>query len=632
MVAGETDDVVADKGTPQPGLREAGARLPTAGRAFINAAQGPMFGFADEISGAGAAAIDRFLPSALGGQRNPGMTFGDLYTRYRDVARGASESYGQERPVVSALTQAGASLPLMGVTRAIESALPAAASTAGAVRNAAIIGGGLGAVSGAGAADSVSDIPQEAARAAALGGAMSAAVPMLGAGVRAAAGNVRARSGGTTADDLARERVAAALARDGSGATQAGARLSKLGDEARVADAAGKNTRDLLDTMATAPGRTADRVETMIRNRQIGRADRITEGAAGLAGGRQLPAEIAELTRRQAEDAGPIYQAIRNIPVAADDRLQRILQRPVVQDAIAQARVAAANADDVLPDIKAGEAAPMAVWDQIKRGLDDVIGLKKRNVDVGTSTNAAKSTLADALKTKRDLVGVLDELVPDYKRARDAFSGPAALKDAMDEGRSLFAMRPTELREMLGGMSASERDAFRVGAAQALRDKVGTESGQTAVLKFWKEPATRERLQAVFPNTRTYREFEAALLAEGRLKMLEQVGRGTQTASRNARQDDEGAAALGAMADTAAALTSRTPLGALQAVRNVYGRMVVPEPVRDRIGDMLLTRGPQAQTLLGDLSRFVDAENARRSTAAARAGLLGGVSITSLLD
>lgn len=606
----------------QPGIKAQGAKLPTAGRAFINAAQGPLFGFADEIGAAGAAGIDMLTG------RNPGMRYRDLYTRYRDVARGASEQYQRDNPIMAPVGQVAASLPLFGITRAFEQALPAA-SRIGVVRNAAITGGAMGALGGAGDAETMADVPASAGLGALTGAAASGVMSGVGQGVGAIGTNVRARFSDKTAGDLARERLATALVRDDYGTQQAAARLRKLGPEATLADAGGRNTRDLLDTMATMPGRTGDRVESMIRSRQVGRPERIVEGAAGLAAGRQLPAELAALTKQQADNAGPIYNAIRDIPVAADDRLQRILQRPVIQDAIAQARVAAANADEVLPDIKAGEAVPMMVWDRIKRGLDDVIGLKKRGVDAGTANNAAKSTLSDAVRTKQELLSVLDDLVPDYKLARNAFSGPAALKDAMEEGRSLFATRPLDLREMLNGMTVSERDAFRVGAAQALREKVGTESGQTAILKFWKEPATRERLQAVFPNTRTFREFEAALLGEGRLKLLEQVGRGSQTASRQARMDDEGAAFLRDAVDIGSAAKGN-PMGVLSAVRNLYGRTVMPEPVRDQIGQMLLQRGPQAQGLLGDLSRYVDDAQARRAAAAARSGLLGGVGVNSL--
>jgi hypothetical protein len=618
-------------GTPQPGLKAQGAKLPTAFRGAVNAMQGPTFGFMDEIAGGVAAAADRFLPSALGGQRNPGMGFGDLYSRYRDVARGASEKYQKDNPFVAPLTQAAVSLPLGAAYGAAERALPVARGVGGVVRNAAIVGAGSGAIGGAGNAETVGDIPAEATKGAAFGGVTSGVVSGAGQGVRAVTNNVRSRFNETTAANLARERVAAALARDDKSTTQVAARLGRLGNEATIADSAGKNTRDLLDTMATLPGRTADRAETLIRNRQIGRAGRIEDAADGLSGGRRYLAEFGALAEKKAQDSAPLYAAIRDVPVAANDNLSRILQRPVVQEAIAQARTNAANADSVLPDIKAGEAVRMQVWDDIKRGLDDIISLKKRGTDAGTANNLGKNTLKAALDTKRELLKELDALVPGYKPARDAFAGPAALQDAMDEGRRVFSMSKTDLQGMVGSMTASERDAMRVGAFEALRDKIGTESGQTAVLKMWKEPNTRERLQTIFPNTRTFREFEAAVLGEGRLKMLESVGRGSQTASRQARMDDEGAAFLTEALGAGASLKAGNPAGIVAGVRNLYGRTVMPEAVRDDIGRILMTRGPQAQGLLGDLSRFVDSETERRAAAAARGGLLGSAGIGALL-
>ena len=654
---GQSFTLVDDAPAARESSRKAGAAAAKSQpikAGILSAAQGPFFNFADNIAAGGASLVDKVTG------RNPGFTLPQLYDRYLGVARGAQTQFADDNPVLAPTLQVGAALASgVGLARAAPAVLPSVASiigptsTMGRVGTAALAGAGSGAISGAGNAEGFDDMPGEAGQGALFGALTGGILNAAGQGGGAVTRNIAARSGNskivqdrireggfgssmaqrvdTTANDLAKQRLATALARDGRSTGQTSARLRTLGDDASLAVAGGKNTVDLLDTMATMPGRTADDVERAIRAQQIGRPGRIEAGANGLAGGRQFDVEIGALTKRQQDDAGPLYDAIRGIPVAADGKLQTILNRPVIQEALGQARVSAANADSVLPDIKAGEAVPMAVWDQIKRGLDDVIGAKKRGLDVGTANNAAKSTLGDAVRTKQELLSVLDDLVPGYKQARDAFAGPAALKDAMEEGRSLFATKPIDLKQALAGMTASEQDAFRVGAAQALREKIGTESGQTAVLKFWKEPATRERLQAIFPNTRTYREFQSALLAEGRLKTLEGVGRGSQTAARQARMDDEGTAAITDAMGGLASLKTGNPLGIVQGVRNLYGRTVMPEPVRDRIGQMLLKQGPEAQSLLGDLSRYVEAENARRAASAGRSGLLGGVGINSLL-
>jgi hypothetical protein len=626
----------APTGTKQPGLREAGARLPTAGRAFINAAQGPLFGFADEIGAGGAAVIDKVTG------RNPGMSYGDLYSRYRDIAQGASESYGKENPILSTALQVGASLPLMGAYKAAESALPAATGALGMARNAAIVGAGSGAISGAGNSETVADMPAGAALGAASGGVLSGVLSGAGSGVRAVGRNVSARASAKSAADLARERVATALTRDNLSTQQVADTLRRYGPDARMVTGAGQSATKTLDLMATAPGRTAEMAEQAIREQQRGSAGRLAEAGRDFlgVGSKRFGETVEQLAEQRATASKPLYDVVRQIPVAADSNLQRILQRPVIQEALAQARVAAANADEVLPDIKAGEPVPMAVWDRVKRGLDDVIGLKKRGVDAGTANNAAKSTLSDAVATKQELLKYLDEAVPKndkgvslYKAARDAYAGPSALIDAAEEGRRAMRMDGVSIQQATKGMSQSEMSAFRVGAFESLREQVGTEGGRTQLLKMWKEPKTQEKLRSIAPSIRTYQEFADAVTDEGMRKLrLESVGRGSKTAGMGFGMDDEGAAFLSAAAETGGALSAASPTGMLNAVRGMYGRTVMPETVRDQVGQMLLTRGPEAQSLLGDLSRYMTAEEARRAAAAARAGLLGGVSITGLLQ
>jgi hypothetical protein len=653
---------------PDNPMRRAGAGLAKSNpiaTGYMNAAQGPLMNFADEIGATGAAAIDRFVT-----QRNPGFTFDQLRDRYLDVARGANKQYETDNPVLAPMLQAGAGIATgIGAARMLPgAALPTLASVinpasvAGRVGVAALGGAGYGAVGGAGSAETMADVPEQAGQGAAFGALTGGILNAAGQGAGALGRNVVSRAANTQAvqsrvdgggigggvadkidsfaDDLARRRILVALERDNpvEGAArntvaQAQARLAKFGDNTPMALAGAKNARNtvgLLDTMATMPGRTTNTVESAIRSQQAGSSRAILSGSTGLAGGRQFETEMGALIQKRADDSKPLYDAIREIPIAADGKLQTILQRPVIQDAIAQARVSAANADTVLPDIKGGEAVPMHVWDKIKRGLDDVISAKKRGTEVVDATNRAKSTLADATRTKAEFLKILDTAVPDYEKARNAFSGPSALKDAMEEGRAFFNLKPLELKEMIGSLSASEQDAFRVGAAQALKEKVGNESGRTSILKFWKEDNTRERLQAIFPDTRSFREFQSTLLARGLEKPLEAVGRGSATVSRQARTDDEGAAAMQELLSGAASAKTGNLAALYQGVRNLYGRTVMPEPVRDRIGQMLLTRGPEAQGLLGDLSRYADAEDARRAAAATRSGLLGGSFVNAL--
>ena len=75
------------------------------------------------------------------------------------------------------------------------------------------------------------------------------------------------------------------------------ARQKTLGPEATIADAGGQNTRQLLDTLATLPGKTKDVTENLIHSRQAGRADRLIDAAESGLGtnGARLPQTLEAL-------------------------------------------------------------------------------------------------------------------------------------------------------------------------------------------------------------------------------------------------------------------------------------------------------------------------------------------------
>jgi len=635
----------AQQGTKQPGLREAGASMPTAARGFINAAQGPLFNFADEIAARGAAGIDRFITG-----RNPGFTYGQLRDRYRDVARGASESYQEENPIVAPLTQAAASMATLGP---LAMGAAPAAGPASAIGRAAMIGGAQGALGGAGSAQEMGDIPADAALSGAFGtltgGILSAAQQTAGGTLR----NIVARSTNTqagqrTASDLARERVATAIVRDTPDALTAARdparaaaypvrKIARLGDDAIIADAAGRNTRELLDTVSNMPGRSGNQAEQLVRARQNLRFSRL-EGAAerGLqTGGRRLSDTVDDLVERRAADAAPLYERVRQIAVPADARLSDLVQRSKdlgadkIARTIATARGLPYTLDDDLAQGTAGRLS-MRDLDHLKEGLDDLVS---KQIKPDGSISRQGRAMMDL---RKDLLATLDDATTPrggnslYKSARDAFSGPTALIDAAQKGRRAMTQDAETLRGITSGMTQSELEAFRVGAFEGLRNKIGTQGGQTELLKLYSNNNMQERLRVLFPDIKGYNEFKREVTREIVKRRAESVVGGSQTFSRGARQDDEAAALLEGAAGVASAAKGGI-LAPLAAARKLGTRAAMPEPVRDEIGRLLMQRGPQAQQTLGDLSRYLAEINARRGATAAEMGLLGGSSINALI-
>jgi hypothetical protein len=126
------------------------------------------------------------------------------------------------------------------------------------------------------------------------------------------------------------------------------------------------------------------------------------------------------------------------------------------------------------------------------------------------------------------------------------------------------------------------------------------------LLKFYKEPATQERLKAAFGND--YKAFSAAVLREGQLKKFESAGRGSQTAARLAGEEDLDIAPL---SQAASALTSGNPSSIITAATNLARQAKTPESVRNEIGRILLSRDPRQLEQLSEVIRQLNRSRAR---------------------
>lgn len=630
--------------TPQRStFYQAGTRQSPMIRGIANALQGPLFSFADEVAGGVGAAADKVMG------RNPGVPMRDLYEGYRDAFRGASDKYGEDHPVAAPVGQAVATLPtaLFGGTAAGGMMAPAKSLAQGLVRMGRF-GAVSGAVNGAGAAETPDEMQAAADQGALLGGVMG---PVFGAAGNAAgkiASNVWARFGvgQKTAERIAGERVAEQLLRDMANEQQhgasaigmAGARLDKLGSQARVADlgqGASTNMRGQLDFLASQPGMAGNQVANAIRERQVTRGGRLVDAAQDALGtqGARLKSTVEDLIAERERNSGPLYDRLRQIDVPIDQELASIVDAANKLGATKMGRDIATGKrlSYSLDDPFAAQTGKYSAGDLdlLKRGIDILIDKKGQSIENPGALNA----FGESLNTLRvDLTKHLDGLTGGfYKEARDAFAGPTALKNAAELGGRSLNQDVMRLSGAVERMSAGERDAFRVGAFEALRTKVGAQGGQTELLNLYKTPNMQEKLRLLFPDIRSYREFASAVAGEERLKKLEKVGTGSQTASRLNRADDENAAIL-AGAEVAAAAKTMSPGNAIAAIKNVHGRVVMPEPVRDAMARQLLAQGPQAQAALGDLSRYVTEAAARRKAAEAAYGLTGGTALSNALQ
>jgi hypothetical protein len=460
------------------------------------------------------------------------------------------------------------------------------------------------------------------------GGAVTGAVlqgvaPIVGGAVN----QVAQRTSGGAAQREAQAKIAEALLRDATlkqnVTQQAATRMGKLGPEARIADAGGENTRRLLDTLATLPGQTKQATERAIRERIAGRGERLMTAANQALGTRNAAFSdtLEALAETRSRNSGPLYKAIEGVTVTIDDETAQLLSRAHGIDAEARKLFRSQTGTELPPlsSLTAGATVPFKVLDSLKQSLYDSAQAAKR---AGSNQQGAAW---DSVRT--ELINKLDDLSPKingqsaYKMARDEFAGYSQMMDAAELGRKAMRGDLLEVRNAMRGMGQSETEAFRVGVLEGLRDKAGRQAGQTEILSMWKNPATQERLRALFGND--YRKFASAVAAEERLKGLESVGRGSQTASRLFGAGDLDMSPLTDAASTLAAAKAGSPLGVLAGAQRFAQSVQMPEPVRDRMGSLLLSRNPDDLRAMAEIARQVQQN---RAAQAAGLGLLGGQS------
>ena len=625
---------------------EAGAQKSNLEKGFLAAMQGPTMGFYDELAGAVAAPYKAITE---------GKPLSQAYQEQRDVLRGAAESYAKENPLSTVGLQVGASLPTLmmsaparvgqvvsrAVTPAVEAVSPRLAQIGqyltqppaqGQVMGmgqrmaqAGAAGVGYGTIGGLGTSEgeTIGDISKDVAKSAAIGGVVGPVsqpvMAVLGAGGR----QIAARVSPARAETYAQQKVAEALLRDTppdlleSALTMSQARMGKLGGEARIADVGGANMRQLLDTIATLPGETKQALERAIRERQAGRAGRLVTAAdeALGTGGAQFQQSIDNFSELRRIESRPFYNAIDQAIVKVDDKLMGLLKRSENLQGAAELLYRTKTGQTIdLSKLQPGQPVPMNVLDTLKQSLYDSAQSLKRS---GSSQQA--NAYDDV---RRELIAALSDRSPKiggksaYAQAMEKWAGPSQMMDAAELGRKAMTGDIVNFKQELRDLTASEIDAFRVGALQALRQKTGTEAGQTSLLKMWKEPATQERLKAVFGND--YRKFASAVAQEARLKGLESAGRGSQTAARAAGMADLDVAPM--MQAGQAVATGNVP-GMVSSAQNLLGRVQTPEAVRNQMGRILLSR--EQQKLL-DLSESIRRMNESRARAAAGGGYVGG--------
>jgi len=477
------------------------------------------------------------------------------------------------------------------------------------------------------------NFPQTKESQAMFGAMLGPAGTIIGKGLGAGASNIAQRFSESSAAEAAKLKLAELLSKSGVGnvfqtgganpLAQVEAKLASTGPEGTIAVAGRGRTLSALDTLATLPGQAKDLVEQFIHNQQARRASRLVTAAdeALGTGGKSFTGAIGDLIEQKKTAAGPLYDQLKGVSFKVDDELASIIQASKSAHGSAELLAELKRATPIdISKIKAGDDVPLDALDKVKQALYTLEINSKGDFGKSTPISSAYSDLRNALTQKLDDLSPKDKNGSIYKQARDAFAGPSQLEDAIRVGRDAMKKDAIAVADATKGMTQSELDAYRIGVLQALKDKVGTKGGQTSLLDFWREPKTSGVLKEVFGND--YRQFAADVTRESRLKTIESVGRGSQTASRLAAIEDDNLSNVVQAGQAGAAAAAGNPFPALGTLSKMITKASTPEATRNELAKLLLQQGPMATRTIQQLPAQVRAYNEKLANQAALANAL----------
>lgn len=421
-----------------------------------------------------------------------------------------------------------------------------AAEALGTVPSALLTGGGgllpqivKGAAYGAAAGTGLSERGRELEGGiigGAIGGLAPPAISLLGVPFRLA-GSVPSYLRGLTKspEERAVERITTEMTAAGITPQQVAARVGEKGPITFAEIATTPSLREGLQSIvkeAAAPrGAARTAVSEQLAAREAGRVDRITAEMADLPQG-SVDETVGSLSALRTQKSDELYeQAMEFNPTGVSARtelmntvdpvtektLKEIVVLPNVSRAISVAKDTLRNEGYKIPKInrfvsknpKQETPEVMRVLDLAKRELDD---------DIADAAKAGRNNQKRILKKQRDqLVRILDDVNPSYAEARGAFEQYSNLIKAAEDGANILGkpkdrMKPKQIKSFLKGSTEAEKENFRIGVSQSIREKLA--DNKILELENFLKDKNLSVLREAWPSPESFARFERVVRRE----------------------------------------------------------------------------------------------------------------------
>jgi hypothetical protein len=500
-------------------VKQSGGRTSEYG-AGRSLAQGATFGFADELES---------LMKSLSGQ--------GTYEQNLAALELAKQKYGQENPKTALATEIAGGLPyalvpFLGTAKYAQMASNAAPMVrAGVTAGASAVTGALtGALGGAGAAG-VGERMVGAQAGGTLGGLVGGAAPAVAKGVGMAGSKVVDVTSGIPVLQQVGKAVGVATGQSIDYANRAKAKLLEALYRDKVSpadlekmilaatkpvglvDIAGENVRSLADVAQKYPSTARQVAKTALEERAAGQGERIQGDISKYLGGFTDPFDYtAAIAQRQKEVSSPLYQKAYAYGEVTDPKVLKFLELPQFKTATKEAQ-GLLEAEGRTVDMS---RPTVETLDNIKRGLDALIFAQIKEGKLSELGKIYK-------KKKNEFLSELDTAVPDFGRARAAFAGEAELLDATKLGQDFYKQTAAEANRTFAKLSASEQEAYKVGALDAVKEKIISAKDTADIRKrIFGSPSERSRVSSLFPDDATFKQFEKDMMTESMMRKTQE--------------------------------------------------------------------------------------------------------------
>ncbi|SFI84550.1 TIGR02594 family protein [Albimonas pacifica] len=569
-----------------------GRRTTGGGYGLMHEAVGPV---ADEFrAGVGALndAVVSNVRSLLGGPEAPGIRA--LYDDYLKMERAEQDRVRDEYPVLSVImnvlggaTAAPARVLGAGAS-AVGAATPAATSAISRIGQGAAVGAGTGAAAGFAEGEGGALNRAESGLVGGLFGAgVGATIPAVAEGITRVARGLSYVRGlkGEGAVRRAEEMLTEAMRKDGVSASDLQA-IADSGTPFSLADL-GPNTRAVVAAAGRRGGAAREGFEEFFEDRARGQYGRINQNLAENLGvdGQDFGATAAAVSQRRAAAARPGYARAYAQPAPAlSENVSTILETPTGRRAVV--RATRMMQDRRRPIREDNGRYTVEMLDQIQRAMRDM---------EGGARGARAGEMAGGIGNLRD--EFLREVPDDLRAVMATYRSESELLDALEQGRRFLSGDGDATSALVEGYTPAERDMFRLGAARAIRDRMGNKIDSGDVSGMFQNPNMRDRIRALFDgNEFAFADFmertrTERIMQETRNALL----KGSQTAGRLAEDDAFTSGILGdAAADVVSGGGSSTSL--VNAIWNAGSKAAggakdrFLQGVNESVGDEILRR------------------------------------------